>query len=322
MADTPAAPLSRMPTGHPGMGAPETHVGRQSSIGVDLGIPEKEGQQRNAVEREPDHGLGITIDGKDASIQRVDSSQEKPAGQEGDQPTREGEEAPAKPDEQGTLPALPAFDPAKPEAVEAYDKAFLGNEGKGFNMAALSADWSKNVKLDPKTGDFDGGLSEDTYKWLETKGIDRATAETIQAGQVAAIKLQRQEVFSLAGGQEKYQAAVAWAQAGSYTPEQRQQFNAALNAGGAQRSDAVDLLMNRYDKANPARRPASPARTMGDRAVPAGGTGNEGGAKPYANYSEYQADLRKARTTNDQALLNQTRARLKASPFYSGNAAK
>ena len=309
MADTPATTPARAPLGTVQSGAPETQVGRMSSLSMDVGG--ELGQRKEAhVDREPDKGLEVNIDGNDATVTKANTDQaavEKPEGQQ------------EQPGEQGILPALPEFDAAKPEVAEAYDKAFL-KEGQGgtkdFNMAALSADWSKNVKVDAKTGDFEGGLSESTLKWLETKGIDRATAKAVEADQVAQIKLDRQEVFSAAGGAERYDAALKWAKDGGYNDTGKGQFNAALNAGGAARKDAIDLLMSRYDKANPARRRVSPERTTADAATaPAGATS---GAKPYANYGEYQKDLRTARTTNDQALLEQSRARLKASPWYNG----
>lgn len=316
MADTPQ---QRAPMGQPAHTAPETSVGRQSHVGVELGIPLEHGQTAAPVHREPDHGLEVNIEGTDASLTRVDSSAEPKAVKL----DADGKPIPAEvaateeTTQEGAAPAaLPDFDAAKPETVEAYDKAFLGADGKSFNMAALSADWAKNATMDAKTGDFSGGLSEGTMKFLESRGIDRETVKSVEAGQVARIKLDRQEVFTQAGGAEKYNAAIEWARTGGYDAAGAAKFNTDLNAGGAARKDAVDLLMQRFSKANPARRAVTPARTTANAAAPAGGP--QGGAQPYTNYQEYQADLRKARQTNDQALLNATRARLKVSPWHSG----
>lgn len=319
MAETPNAPARPGMNLTPAHEAPDTSVGRKSAVGVELGIPLEQGQQRPTVQREPDHGLAIDTDNKGV-VSKIDSSEpgvEKPEGTvEGAETVDATKETP----EAGTLPELPAFDATKPEAVEAYSKAFTTEDG-GFNMAALSTDWSKNAKVDPKTGDISGALSEDTYKFLETKGIDRETAKRVEQGQTALLKEQRQVIFDAAGGAEKYNAAVEWARKGGYSDEAKAKFNADLNAGGAAQKDAVDLLVTRFSSANPTRqqRQVSPKRTTGDAANAEGG-GNSG-VQPYENYGEYQKDLREARSTNNQAKLDSTRARFAASankPWRSG----
>lgn len=303
---------------------PDTSVGRRASLDVDLGIPLGVGQANPTVHSEPDHGLGVDIEGKNASLTRADKdgtqdvkldADGKPIPTEKPALTPEEEAAAAEADtEAATAEALPAFDAAVPDTVEAYDKAFRDAEGTGFNMPALSADWSKNAKTDPKTGAITGSLSEDTYKYLETKGIDRATVKAVEDGMVARMTLQRQEVFTRTGGEQNYAKAIEWARKGGYDAAATAKFNKDLNAGGPTRNDAVDLLMQRFNKANPAARRASPNKTTADAANPGGGQG--GGAQGYKNYGEYQVDLRKARETNNQTLLDQTRARLKASEWH------
>jgi hypothetical protein len=313
--------------GQPAHEAPETSVGRQSSLGVDLGIPLGDGQQKPPVQREQDHGLEVNIEGNNANLNRVDTSGDgkdvklgddgKPLPQDDDPNKKPPEEGDEKAPEAGPLGDLPDFDAAKPETVQAYEKAFVNPDGKSFNLPNLSADWQKNLKVDAKTGEFSGNLSENTYKFLETKGIDRETVRAVEAGQIARIKMDRAEVFSMAGGQEKYLAAVEWARKGGLDAAATKKFNEDLNAGGALRKDAVDLLMMRHSRANPQGRRATPQRTTGANASV--GNGEPSGAKPYTNYAEYQADLRAARKSNDQAKLNESRARLRASPWYSGN---
>lgn len=322
MADTPAAPARPGMNLTPAHEAPETSVGRKSAVGVELGIPLEQGQQKPTVQREPDHGLSIDTENKGV-VTKVDSSEPGDAPKldaDGKPLPAEEEAAETVETETGVLPALPAFDATKPEAVEAYTKAFTAADGS-FNMAALSTDWSKNAKVDPKTGDISGALSEDTYKFLETKGIDRATAKRVEEGQTALLTQQRQSVFTLAGGAEKYNAAVEWARSGGYSDEAKKKFNTDLNAGGAAQKDAIDLLMNRYGTANPTRqqRQVSPKRSTAE-AASGGGQGNSG-VQPYETYADYQKDLREARSTSNQAKLDSTRARFAASaskPWRSG----
>lgn len=328
MADEPTAPKrdGYHDMGQPAHEAPETQTGRLSHLGIELGQPLPKGQEKAKVVAEPDHGLEVNVEGNNATITRVDSSQEgapvklgsegkpipveKPAGEVVEEkPAAETPEAPT------ALPKLPDYDAAKPETVEAYTKAFVGADGKTMNMANLSADWQQNAKV-AADGTITGNLSEGVYKFLESKGIDRATVKSVEAGQVARLTLDRNAVFTMAGGQEQYNAAIKWAREGGYDKAAADKFNADLNAGGPSRKDAVDLLMQRHTKAVPAARAVSPKRTTADAASPAGGP--TGGVQPYENYAAYQADLRKARSTNDQALLDTSRARLKASPWHSG----
>lgn len=316
--------------GQPQHEAPDTASGRLSALSVDLGMPLEKGQTKAPIHKEPDHGLEVNIQDGAGTLKRVDTSKEgEPVklGADGKPvvPTAapDPNAAPVVPDPNAAtqqaatvgLPKLEPFDAAKPETVEAYTKAFAGPEGKGVNMANLSADWQANAKVDPKTGAITGSLSEDTYKFLETQGLDRATIKAVEAGQVAQMVVQRNAVFQLAGGQEKYAAAINWAKAGGYDEAGRAKFNADLNAGGAAQKDAIDLLMQRHGAANPTRRQVSPTRTTADAGAnpPAAS-----GVQPYANYAAYQADLRKARATNDQALLDTSRARLKASTWHTG----
>lgn len=324
MAENDAAnPDKRPALGQPSLGAPETSVGRQAALGVSLGMPVPAGTKGPAVEREPDHGRSVELDGGKAVLGEADVDGSTVAG-DGEAPPVDGgdpAEAAKEGDEVAAEVALPEFDATKPEVIEAYGKAYLKDDGKTFNMAALSADWNKNAKVDDKTGGLVGSLSEGTYAFLETKGIDRDTVKQVEAAQVAKITLDRQVVFTKAGGEEKYNAALQWAREKGYNDAAKAKFNTDLDAGGAARDDAIDLLMQRYTRANPAPRRASPAHTAANAGNPPGGQGGNGGVKPYDSYGEYQADIRKARAEGDEKLLADTRRRFAASanqPWRSG----
>lgn len=282
-------------TKRPSMGSPslampvETQLGSEHGGTVEVGTFDAQNHTDEA-------GLTVDIGNDSTSVRRDDDSNET---------TLDRQEAPAE----GAPEPLPDFDPTKPEVAEAYNARFT-TEGGGYNMANLSADFYANG------GE---GLSEGTYKWLESRGIDRATAKQIEEGQKALAGSGVNELFTRAGGEDAYRGAIAWATEGNgYTPEQRKAFNAALDVGGEHAAMAVDALMARAKKANPggfrAARRQSPART----------TGNAGGGaapaapavKPYASYADYQADLRKAKAENNQALFDEVRRRGKASKFY------
>jgi hypothetical protein len=207
---------------------------------------------------------------------------------------------------EGDLPALPDFDPQNPATGQAYEQAFTTDGGKGYNFAALSQDFYKN------NGE---GLSEGTYKWLESRGIDRATAKAIEEGQKALAGSGANAVFTRAGGEENYRGAIEWAKSGGYTPAQREAFNRALDAGGETADMAVDALMARAQKGGfRAARRQQPQRTTaaaGGGAAPA-----EPAVKPYASYADYQADLRAAKAANSQEQFDLVRRRGKASKFY------
>lgn len=328
MADTPAEkPRAYDTMGQPAHPAPETSSGRLSNLSMDLGTELPKGQLKPTVHKEPDHGLETNIEGGNATLKRIDTSNESEPiklGPDGKPVATDPLAEPAVKDPATEAPAeavagdapvaLPEFDAAKPETVEAYTKSFVGADGKSFNMANLSADWQKNAKV-AADGTITGNLSEGVYKFLESKGIDRETVRSVEAGQVARLTADRNAVFTQAGGEAPYNAAIKWAREGGYTKEAAAKFNTDLNAGGAARKDAVDLLMQRHTTANPPARRVSPAKSTADAASPAGGP--TGGVQPYANYAEYQTDLRKARSTNDQVLLDATRARLKVSPWYT-----
>ncbi len=316
MADEAA---KRPVMGQPGALPPETSVGRQGSLGVELGMPLKEGEKPK-VEREPDHGLTAQFDQGGVSVKAGDP-EEKPEGA-GTQPENPEADPEKKPEgETGQAEPLPDFDAEKPEVVEAYTKAYVKEDGS-LNEGALTNAWMANAKVDPKTGDISGSLTENDYKFLASKGISKEMAKQVEAGQVAKLQMDRQVVFTKAGGAEKYNAAIAWARGGGYNDAAKAKFNADLDAGGATRDDAIDLLMQRYGKANPAPRRRVP-EVSAAQAGNAPGGGQGGAQQGYPSYAHYQAELRASRSGREGAPSMETvRAKLKASPWYSASGKK
>lgn len=314
-----------------GGGSPvETRVGRERGVSIELGI---EGSQDPTKPRVATvhEGRGVTVEhqGGDTGgvlIHETDqpTTVAKPpvAGEEAAKPPVEGEEgAQEKPTGETTEVALPKFDPAKPEVVTAYEKAFFA-DGKP-NLETLSAAWWGSAKR-ADDGTWHGELPPDAYAFLETKGFPRAMVKEIEAGQVARQAVKEMAVYEMAGGPDKLSGALEWARsAQGYTPAQRQRYMAAINGGDMDAiQEQVTLLMDRHNKATGKGGVDTAARPTRTTATAGGGGGAGGGVAPYANYAEYSADLRAARAKNDQAAYNLARERLKASPWSGLGKAK
>jgi hypothetical protein len=307
----PAAPV----LGRPGQAAVDVQVGDGVTHSLDLGMRDlKQGENRHAVEGSQDAITAEVGTGDNDRITRADANLDaaKPIG-EAPAPVldAEGKQVPVV--EATAATPLPDYDEAKPEVVTAYTERYLG-AGGAPDLDKVSQDWKPT--LDAQGNITGGDLPEATYKFLASKGYDKKTIKGIEAGQIAIAQADRASVFGLAGGEETYRQAQAWGSA-NWTQEQRDVFNADRNAGGVRRENAVKGLVLAFTTAVPKGRRASPARSVGD-----GGGNNQGGegnaVKGYDSKSDWQADVRKAQATNNQALLNESRARLKASEWYTG----
>lgn len=290
----PDAPGGGQPPKREPMGSPSLKMPVETQLGNEFGGTVEAGNYTGDSESHiDDAGLTADISHDGASVRKDDDHTETKV----DRP--EGEAV-------GDLPALPDFNPEDPATVQAYDTAFTAEGGKGYNFAALSADFYKN------NGE---GLSEGTYKWLESRGVDRATAKAIEEGQKALAGSGAQAIFARAGGEANYRGAIEWAKGGGYTAEQRKAFNAALDAGGETASMAVDALMARAQKGGF----RSQRRQQPERTTAAAGGGSAPAApavQPFASYADYQAALREAKRNNNQEAFDTVRKRGKASGFY------
>lgn len=211
---------------------------------------------------------------------------------EGDQPDDGGAED--QPDGDAPEP-LPDYDPANEEVRSQYDARYF-KEGE-LNLEVLSkeywADFGKNE------GDISkSGLPESTYAYLkDTIGLTKDAVKQIEKALVtdhaASQSKDIEAVLSrVDGGAPRYGEAIEWAKGGGYTKEQRDRFNALLSKGGADRDDAVDALMARFEKAaGPARRgvpggrkPSSPARNA---TAGAAAGASPAGAEVFKTRAEY-----------------------------------
>lgn len=281
----------------------ETGMESERALGMDTSDPEGQltrSQPGQAVNVETGE---LDIDG------RIDlTDEEKQAAK--DELAAAADEGAA--DEGTTAEPLPAFEGDKEEVKQAYDARYKP-DGK-LSLAALSADWEANSKGDVTKGT----LSEDTYKYLESIGIDRETAKAVEANQVVALKSAAEEVYSkVPGGKKALEAMLEWGKGGGYSEAQRAAFNKAYKGTDpVAREDAIEALTSRYAKANPTRRPVTPKKSSQD-----GGNAQEveTGAGGYKDHDEYLADFKKAnalRGREADKAREATRAKLRASTWF------
>lgn len=219
---------------------------------------------------------------------------------------------------------LPAFDANNQEVVEQYTTAYIKENGEP-NIDALSSAWFKNAKQDA-SGNWEGSLPDDVYTYLDTQGFPKDLVKSVEAGQIALLQQQQTSLYARAGGADNLKKAVEWGKGGGYTEAQRARFNSLVNGrDNAAALDQIDLLMQRYQAATGNGRRAStrvnPRRSVAANAGASGqGEAGAGGVKPYATRAEYMADLKKASSSNDKALLAETRKRMAVSPWVKGQA--
>lgn len=249
---------------------------------------------------------------------------EEPAGEakkEEPEAKPEGEVKEEKPE--GDPEALPEFDKASTEVVTKYDAKFLDAETGELNLQNISdAFWAG------KTDELPGALDASTKAWvryttgLSDKGIDDVCAALVAQQQVTASEGARQQ-HEWAGGAERFTAAFAWAAEG-YDADRKARFDKAMKSGDAEtRKEAVELLVARFDAANPAalavpaaRRRASPERTASSGKPAVGSVPNTPAAEvPFANRGEWAAAMKVA--AGKPSEMAKVRARLAVTPDFT-----
>lgn len=254
-----------------------------SSLGGDTDVRTSTADEDTSVEI---GGPGAADDENSKKDLEVDAE-----GGDEEKPTDEGDEGEKPAEEEG---ALPDFDPDNAEVVEAYDKTFLTEDGK-FDMAKLSAEFWAGYG---DGSDPSKGLKPDTVKWLEARGIPEDTYREVVAGRLAVRAQEEAAFYSVTGGKERYEAALAWAKGeGGYTEAQRAEFNRLHAAGGQAFTDAAELLATRFGKAMGSgrgqrrngppdgRRASSPPR---DATARASGGGGGAGGDTFSTQKDYQ----------------------------------
>lgn len=234
---------------HVGEQSPDSKVTHEQEGHVDLGAGKPADQRNGAAE-------GDLPKGDDTEAVKADDADKT-----------EGED---KPKEEAAK-ELPKFDPADEASVKAYDEHFKVGEGGTFDMGRFSTEWWQNAQTN---GDAGGSLNDGTYEYLATKGYDKDFVKQVERGQFALVEQQWGGYFQRAGGKDAFDKAFAWAtnKANSgYDAAQKASFNKALDAGGEQANDAIDLMMSRFNKAD--------TRRVNPNGGVEGGAGGNAGAE-------------------------------------------
>jgi hypothetical protein len=231
---------------------------------------------------------------------------------------------------------LPDFDPANEEVAAKYDERFLSSDEEGaqvLNTAAIADEIRANMA---KAEGATERPNEGTYKWLKEKlGITRDMVDAHIEGEKAKFVQAKEAMDAVTGGEEVWAQKLAWASSkdgkpGGYTKEQVDRFNAAMAKGGAEAAEQIELLNERYAKANPGtatpakkpgigvRRPASPAKS-----ATTGANTQSGGApsaKPFPDKAAYDKELATIRAmkpgAEQDAKHRELRARTAVSPWW------
>lgn len=216
----------------------------------------------------------------------------------------DGPEEGAGEDGPGVDEELGEFDP---ENVEAWDAKYQREDGT-LNEEVLTKEFDANG------GE---GLSEDTYKYLEARGISKTFAKQVEA----ALKTQRDAaadpandadviLMDVAGGPEPLKAALDWGKEGGYDKAAQDRFNKIMSGTDIDaKKEAIELLMGRFEKATTKPKPRVPARDVTKQ----GGSPARSAVKPFANREEYQKALKEA--GDNQAKVREVTLRRKASKF-------
>lgn len=200
-----------------------------------------------------------------------------------------------------------------PEDASAFEERYFPN-GE-MSESTLSKEFYQNAE------NGNPGLNEGTYAFLESRGIPKGVAKSIEAAMMtqhdANANADAQnadfELFEAAGGPDALETALKWGKEGGYSKEDQKAFNEATKSKDAKkRKEAVELLMYRYGRANPAPK-ENPIPEVPKRDGTKGSGGRPKGAQPFANREEYRQAKRDAGDNAGQ--LRQVALRLAQSNF-------
>lgn len=268
---------------------------------------------------------------------------------EGEEKKESGEDKqPAADETASAYEPLPDFDPTNEEVTTKYDERFLtehtdeadGSKSVVLNREAIADEIRANMA---RAEGATERPNEGTYKYLKEKlGITRDLVDAAIEGEKAKFTQAKAAMDEVTGGEEAWKAKITWASTtkdasgkdiiGGYSKEQVARFNAAMKEGGEAAKEQIELLNERYSKANPTtgttppakkpgigvqRRPASPEKTTTSGANTLGGTG---AVKPFATKEDYNKELANVRNmkpgAEQEAKHRELRARTQVSPWW------
>lgn len=195
------------------------------------------------------------------------------------------------------------------ETHEAYEQQYRDENGK-LNQSALSQEYYANKEAGAE------GLNEGTYQYLESLGISKEMAKSVEKSLDTNNQTQTNQsnaaLIQAAGGQEALQAALDWGKDGGYDEAGRNRFNTIMKGKDeAAKQEAIEALVFRHQRAvKPAPKPRVPKRDA---------TRNQGrgaGGSPAVQPFKSKQEWREAR---DAAKGNQAQMRKVAERYFVSN---
>lgn len=175
------------------------------------------------------------------------------------------------------------------EAPKTPEEAKELADSKGIDYDALNQEYLEN-----------GGLTEDTYKNLESKGLTRDVVDAYIAGQNALAQQEVAKLQSVVGGEQEFNAMVEWATE-NLTDQEKAVFNDSIMRKGSAEF-AVKGLYARY-KAE-----AEPTFVSGNSPVATSGN-------VYSSQREMMMDMASPRYRTDPAFRQQVADKVARSKF-------
>lgn len=199
------------------------------------------------------------------------------------------------------------------EDVEKWDAKYQNDEGE-LNQELLTSEFEANF------ADGTADINEGTRAYLKSKGISDgmidaqiAAYQTIQEAAKNAAKDHDLKLFEIAGDTDTLKDALAWGKSEGYSEEQKKRFNAVMDGDDLlAREEAVEILMARYNKANPKTKP-KPRLPQRDATKGQGRKSNTPAIRPFANKDEWRQAKRDA--GDDHERVREVAIRRRASKF-------
>lgn len=197
----------------------------------------------------------------------------------------------------------PTDEGKKPATEEKSAGLKIDKPAEGADPAAALAD--KGLDINEFNTEFaaKGELGEESYAKLAKVGFDKATVDSVIAGQVALAEKRDNEGFAVAGGKEEFAKMSSWA-AANMTAAEREAFNAAVSSPSVETMKlAVSGLRSRYEAVN------------GKAPTLVGGQPSSNSDVGFASTAEMTAAMRDPRYKKDTAYRASVEAKVAASKF-------
>ena len=159
-----------------------------------------------------------------------------------------------------------------------------------------------NISLDSFYDEYSekGSLSENSYKHLASKGLDKTVVDSYIAGQQALADKHVTAIHSVVGGQDNYNNIVKWA-SDTLTENEVQAFNQTMDNGSLDQAQlAISGIQAKYNAVN-----KEPSLFSGEKADSSRGA--------YRSVGEMLSDINDPKYASDSAYRADVEAKVKAS---------